>query len=307
MATLRVVVLCILPLLIFPYFVFGDSLKGKVLVVTTPLSEPFHSLKSDHTERTGNDKYEGFIMDMLAELATRLECKFSVHLVPDNRYGAYDPDTKSWTGMIAEVLSGAADMAVGDMTITAKREEAVDFTVPFLHVGLTALYKKPMWARRWKAPVYSVEDLFKQNNVNFGVYCCGSSRAFFASSKGLLPTKINEKMEENPEVYTESNLEGVQRVLDGDGDYVYFMESSSAEYHVNNHCQLATVGKPLDSKGYGIALQQGSPYREEVNLALLQLREEGVLELIKSKWWNRNKDVCQNDWTQSLWNFLPSF
>ena len=37
-------------------------------------------------------------------------------------------------------------MAVDDMAITAKREEVVDFSIPFMHLGLTASILKPLYA-----------------------------------------------------------------------------------------------------------------------------------------------------------------
>ena len=98
-------------------------------------------------------------MDLMDELAAKLQCKFSVKMVADNKYGIYDPATGKWGGMIGEVISRAADMAVADISITAMREKAVDFTVPFMHLGITALYKK---SRSQRLPI-SVEDLLNQN------------------------------------------------------------------------------------------------------------------------------------------------
>ena len=37
-----------------------------------------------------------------------------------------------------------ADLAAAGMTITYKREEVVDFTKPFLNLGITIIYKKPV-------------------------------------------------------------------------------------------------------------------------------------------------------------------
>ena len=42
--------------------------------------------------------------------------------------------------MVGEVMTGAADLALADLTITAARERVVDFTVPFLQTGITVLY-----------------------------------------------------------------------------------------------------------------------------------------------------------------------
>ena len=69
--------------------------------------------------------------------------------------------------------------------------------------------------------------------------------------------KIGEAMEANDDVFTANNIDGVQKVLDGDGEYAFFIESASAEYHVAKNCQLTKVGGLISSKSYGIALPQG--------------------------------------------------
>lgn len=54
---------------------------------------------------------------------------------------------------------------------------------------------------------------------------------------------------------TDSNREGVERVLSG--GYAFLMESTSIQYLVERHCELAQIGGLLDSKGYGIATPSG--------------------------------------------------
>ncbi len=44
------------------------------------------------------------------------------------------------------------------------------------------------------------------------------------------------------------------------------------------------VGSPFNQEDYGIALPTGSPLREEINRALLQLREDGTYDRIYSRW-----------------------
>ena len=36
-----------------------------------------------------------------------------------------------------------ADLAITDLTITYEREQAVDFSMPFMNLGISILYKKP--------------------------------------------------------------------------------------------------------------------------------------------------------------------
>lgn len=69
---------------------------------------------------------------------------------------------------------------------------------------------------------------------------------------------MNEYMLENPNLLTETNQEGVQRVVDSDVNsgvtYAFLMESTSIEYNIVRECKLQMVGEPLDEKGYGIAM-----------------------------------------------------
>ncbi|EDO37276.1 predicted protein, partial [Nematostella vectensis] len=59
-------------------------------------------------------------------------------------------------GLIGELLRGEADVAIADLTITDARSRVVDFTHPFLHVGmaiLVAVYKnRSGWLVRFLEP-----------------------------------------------------------------------------------------------------------------------------------------------------------
>jgi hypothetical protein len=45
------------------------------------------------------------------------------------------------------------------------------------------------------------------------------------------------------------------------------------------------IGSNLDSKGYGIATPVGSELREAINIAILEMSEDGTLNHLKRKWW----------------------
>lgn len=56
-----------------------------------------------------------------------------------------------------------------------------------------------------------------------------------------------------PTVFTESNQEGVERVIRGRGNFAFLMESTTIEYVTERNCELTQIGSMLDNKGYGIA------------------------------------------------------
>lgn len=59
--------------------------------------------RSNYADLHGNDRYEGFCVDLLRELAHLLRFSFRIKLVEDGLYGAPEPNG-SWTGMVGELI-----------------------------------------------------------------------------------------------------------------------------------------------------------------------------------------------------------
>lgn len=57
------------------------------------------------------------------------------------------------------------------------------------------------------------------------------------------------------EVLVESTADGVKRAAKE--KYAFLMESSQIEYETERECSLTQIGKPIDDKGYGIAMKKG--------------------------------------------------
>ena len=95
------------------------ELQKQSLNIVSVLSDPYTMVKLDAVAvgRSGNDKYEGFAVDLINEIAAIVEFNFT--LVPVAGYGSHREDG-SWTGMIGELLGGTADMAIGDMREVCK-------------------------------------------------------------------------------------------------------------------------------------------------------------------------------------------
>lgn len=61
-------------------------------------------LRPNHQKLEGNDRYEGFCVDMLKELADILKFKYRIRLVGDGLYGVPGANG-TWTGMVGELIS----------------------------------------------------------------------------------------------------------------------------------------------------------------------------------------------------------
>ncbi|KAI3390050.1 hypothetical protein SNEBB_009579 [Seison nebaliae] len=111
----------------------------------------------------------GYCIDLLYRLESKLNFSFELHLVADNNYGDYNLTTKSWNGMVGEVLSKQADLIIAPLPINAERSAVIDFTKPFKYHGMILLMKKkekdssltsflqPFQYRLWLVVLLSVE------------------------------------------------------------------------------------------------------------------------------------------------------
>ncbi|EHH14612.1 hypothetical protein EGK_00568 [Macaca mulatta] len=415
-----------------------DSLTNRSLIVTTVLEEPFVMFRKSDRTLYGNDRFEGYCIDLLKELAHILGFSYEIRLVEDGKYGAQD-DKGQWNGMVKELidhgcgefeptevepggdinlaleeghsaaglnlsqyeghcwdLSRKADLAVAPLTITHVREKAIDFSKPFMTLGVSILYRKPngtnpsvfsflnplspdiwmyvllaylgvscvlfviarfspyewydahpcnpgsevvennftllnsfwfgmgslmqqgselmpkalstriiggIWwfftliiissytanlaafltVERMESPIDSADDLAKQTKIEYGAVKDGATMTFFKKSKISTFEKMWAFMSSKPSALVKNNEEGIQRALTA--DYALLMESTTIEYVTQRNCNLTQIGGLIDSKGYGIGTPMGSPYRDKITIAILQLQEEDKLHIMKEKWW----------------------
>ncbi|KZC04141.1 Glutamate receptor 1 [Dufourea novaeangliae] len=128
---------------IFPPFTINliNNLNLNYLILS---SAPYCMRKDSSEKLTGNAQFEGYSVDLIYEISRILGFNYTFRLVPDGRYGSYNKQTKEWDGMMKELLDQKADLAIADLTITYDREQAVDFTMPFMNLGISILYRKPI-------------------------------------------------------------------------------------------------------------------------------------------------------------------
>ncbi|XP_059955758.1 glutamate receptor ionotropic, kainate 1 isoform X8 [Mesoplodon densirostris] len=140
---------------------------------------------------------------------------------------------------------------------------------------------------RMESPIDSADDLAKQTKIEYGAVRDGSTMTFFKKSKISTYEKMWAFMSSRQQTALVKNSDvGIQRVLTT--DYALLMESTNIEYVTQRNCNLTQIGGLIDSKGYGVGTPIGSPYRDKITIAILQLQEEGKLHMMKEKWWRGN-------------------
>lgn len=56
----------------------------------------------------GNDRYEGFAIDIIHEMSKILAFNYTFEVQADNAYGKYDEKTGQWNGMLGRIIAGVS-------------------------------------------------------------------------------------------------------------------------------------------------------------------------------------------------------
>uniref|UniRef100_A0A8V5HAD7 Glutamate receptor n=1 Tax=Melopsittacus undulatus TaxID=13146 RepID=A0A8V5HAD7_MELUD len=98
----------------------------------------------------------GYCIDLLEKLAEDMSFAFELYIVGDGKYGAWK--NGRWTGLVGDLLSGTAHMAVTSFSINSARSKVIDFTSPFFSTSLGILVRTKdtaspigafMWPLHW--------------------------------------------------------------------------------------------------------------------------------------------------------------
>ncbi|KAK3099395.1 hypothetical protein FSP39_003765 [Pinctada imbricata] len=104
--------------------------------------------KAPHNERVcGKHMFEGYCVDLAEKVAESCNFDYDICLVKDGQYGKA-MENGTWDGMIGELTKKEADIAVAPITISSTRERVVDFTKPFMSLGISIMIKKPTDAEK---------------------------------------------------------------------------------------------------------------------------------------------------------------
>ncbi|XP_063750273.1 glutamate receptor ionotropic, delta-1-like isoform X1 [Eleginops maclovinus] len=143
--------------------------------------------------------------------------------------------------------------------------------------------------------IRSFQDLARQMEVDYGTVRDSAVYDYFRN-KGTNPLEQDSTYAElwrtvsrnNGQDYSVSSpSEGIRKAKKG--PYAFLWDMAVLEYAAltDDDCTITVSGNSMSSKGYGIAMQHGSPYRDLFSQKILELQEKGDLDIMKQKWWPR--------------------
>lgn len=123
---------------------YKELLKNRTLTIVTLENRPYVMKVQGWENKTGNDRWEGYCIDLIRELSEIGNFKYVIRVLEGDAPPHGNKNEKGeWNGLIRELIDGKADISVADLTITYERESVVDFTMPFMSLGIGILVKKP--------------------------------------------------------------------------------------------------------------------------------------------------------------------
>ncbi|XP_053403039.1 uncharacterized protein LOC123556009 [Mercenaria mercenaria] len=137
----------------------GSHLKFKKAVIdqletvktlTGKLYPPFVIKK----EINGTIEYEGFCMDLLKELATKLNFTYTVTEPSDGKWGDYEDMNLTYNGLVGQLQRQEVDMIAAPLSTSLERNKVMDFSYPFRYEYTSVIFKKTdVNAKKWRTLV----------------------------------------------------------------------------------------------------------------------------------------------------------
>ncbi|CAF1192912.1 unnamed protein product [Adineta ricciae] len=133
-------------------FRFRMSYDNRTRLIVTILDEPFMMLKKSRNDTLtikniergtilDPSMVEGFCVDLAYAIChekLQLPYKFLI----ETKYGN-EVQKGVWNGMIGALVNRDADLSIASLTINGAREKAVDFSKPFIDLGISIMIRKP--------------------------------------------------------------------------------------------------------------------------------------------------------------------
>ncbi|KAH0625895.1 hypothetical protein JD844_034256 [Phrynosoma platyrhinos] len=246
----------------------------------------------------------GYCIDLLEKLAEDLPFDFDLYIVGDGKYGAWK--NGRWTGLVGDLLSGMAHMAVTSFSINSARSQVIDFTSPFFSTSLGILVRirdtaSPIGAFMWPLHWTMWVGIFVALHMTalfltlyewkspYGMTPHGRNRMkIFSYSSALnlcyailFGRTVSSK---TPKCWTGRFL---MNLTNPPKLNAFIMDKSLLDYEVSidSDCKLITVGKPFAIEGYGIGLPQNSPLTSNISEFISRYKSAGFMDLLHDKWY----------------------
>lgn len=221
-----------------------EAATGTLVVATEPAFPPFES-------QAANGDLEGFDIDLMNAIGEQAGLEIQYESLP-------------FDGIIPALQAGTVDAAISGMTITAEREENIDFSDPYFKAGLAIAVQES------NEEIQSFEDL-ENKRIAVQIGTTGADQA------GEVPGADISTFDSAPLALQELAIGNVDAVVNDAPVTLYAIKSGNLN-------DLKVVGELVTEEFYGIALPSDSENLEVINQALDELIANGTYAEIYQTW-----------------------
>ncbi|XP_026331180.1 ionotropic receptor 25a-like [Hyposmocoma kahamanoa] len=94
--------------------------------------------------KDGQPIYDGYCIELIGKLAETMEFDYEIVTPKSGSFGRRLTNG-SWDGIVGDLMRGETDLAVAALTMTAEREEVIDFVAPYFEqTGILIVIRKPI-------------------------------------------------------------------------------------------------------------------------------------------------------------------
>ena len=183
----------------------------------------------------------------------------------------------AWDGMIQATADGQFMIAGDGITITAERDEIVDFSNGYINLAQKVLVAAD------NSMVMSIEDL-KSGDYTVAVQKGTTNYEFAVAQLGEDKVKAFDTFDF-----------AIAAVISGDADASIIDETAGLGYMGANKDKVKLVGGDLTSEQLGFAFPNGSPLVDVVNQGLAAMTDSGKLGEINAKFFSPDFAVTYDD------------
>jgi len=183
----------------------------------------------------------------------------------------------AWDGMIQATADGQFMIAGDGITITAERDEIVDFSVGYINLAQRVLVAND------NSEITSIDDI---KNGDFVVAVQkGTTNYEFA---------VSELGEDKVKAFDTFDF-AIAAVISGDVDASIIDETAGLGYMGANKDKVKLVGGDLTSEQLGFAFPNGSQLVDVINQGLAAMESSGKLAEINAKFFSPDFSVTYDD------------
>jgi polar amino acid transport system substrate-binding protein len=198
----------------------------------------------------------GFDIDMGAEIAKAMGIE-KIEWQPS-----------AWEGIVQSLKNKKFDVIISGMTITPKREEQINFSVPYVNQSIVILVQADN------------EDITGIDDLNERVIGTQSGSSGYEAAKDIEGIKDIVQYPQFPQALIDLKNGNTEAVI---------IDITTAKHYMTEQPDTYKIAGTVEKELYGIGIRkEDTQLKEELDRILNEMKENGTLQGISETWFGEN-------------------